>query len=179
MSKMWIGIAAAVAVAALVVTVAWVAMMPPANGSLAVAVHDAPCAECSHVWVTFSSVAVHESNVSGAGWTTLNVSGLTVDLAQLNGSALAKTIGVLSLPAGHYEQIRLALSSVVIQLVGTNSNLTASLGGSGQAVIPGQFNVTSGATTTVCIDIDLGSSVHLTGNGGVVFTPNIGTVTVS
>lgn len=179
MSKMWIGISAGVAVAALVGAIAWVAMMPAANGALAVAVHDAPCDECSHVWVNFTSVAVHQSNASTSGWSTLNVTGQSVDLAQLNGSAFAKTIGIISLPAGHYEQIRLTISGVVVQLIGSSTNLTASVAGSGQAVITGQFNVTSGATTSVSIDIDLGSSVHLTGSGGVVFTPNIGSVSVS
>lgn len=153
---------------------------PSGTGSLAVAVHDAPCSDCSHVWVTFTSVAVHESNSSGSGWTTLNVTGTTIDLAALNGTAMAKVIGVLSLPAGHYEQIRLSVTKVLVDFVGGTS-ATAQIPNS-TVDVNGAFSLASGSTTTVSIDIDLASSLHLSGGvggAGVVFTPNIGSVVVS
>ena len=115
---------------------------------------------------------------SASGWITLNVSGQTIDLAALNGSTFAQTIGILSLPAGHYDQIRLAISNVVVQLA-NGTNVTAKLSGNGFALVHGEFTVAAGATIHVSIDIDLGTSVHLEGNGAVMFTPNIGAVTVS
>ena len=157
---------------------------PSGNGTLAIEVDDARCSNCSHVWVTFTSVAVHESNVSssatGGGWVTLNVSGATVDLAALNGSALAKTIGVASLGAGHYEQVRLTVSKAVVVL-SNGMSLNATIPNATSANIDCAFEINSGVTSTNSIDIDLASSVHIAGGGPTimaVFTPHIGSVVV-
>lgn len=154
------------------------------QGKLAVEVHDTPCSNCSHVWVTFSSVSVHEANASSnasmGGWTTLNVSGTTVDLEALNGSTLAQTIGITSLSAGHYEQVRLTISGVVVSLA-NGTNVTALVPNASSGNIDGAFNVTAGMTTTISIDIDLASSLHVTQTGAMVtavFTPRIGSVVV-
>jgi len=148
------------------------------SGTLGVKVHDAPCDSCTHVWVTFTSASVHESDMSSSGWTTLNTSGTTVDLMALNGTAAAQLIGVSSLKAGHYEQVRLNVSRVVVQL-SNGLNLTASVVNASGAVVTGSFDVHSGMTTTISIDVDLASSLHITGNGvslGAVFTPHLGSV---
>jgi hypothetical protein len=154
--------------------------MPNENGQLAMEVHDAPCANCDHVWITFQSVAVHHSNVSGNDWTTINVSGATLDVAQLNGTSMAKAIAVASLAAGHYEQIRLAVSHIVVGFA-NGTSVTASVPNSTSADVSGQFTDSSGMTTTISIDVDLASSLHVVGSGTtliVVFTPHLGSVAV-
>lgn len=174
-----------IAVAIAVVTAAagvfaYMAWVPGANGKLAVAVHDAPCSECAHVWVTFSSVSVHADNATGGGWTTLNVSGATVDLMALNGTAMAKVIGVSSLKAGHYEQVRLDVTNVTVALT-NGTTIVAHVPNASSADVNGAFNITSGATTTISIDIDLQSSLHVVMQGPIAvatFTPNIGSVVV-
>lgn len=175
-------IGAILAVAILGVASAFYVLRPASGeGTLAMKVHDAPCANCSHVFVTFASVSVHASNTSGSGWTTLNVSGSTVDLEALNGSAFAKLIGVASLPAGHYEQVRLAVTNVTVVL-GDGTSIVASIPASSSADVNGAFNITSGATTTISIDVDLASSLHVVTAGPIVsatFTPNIGSVVVA
>lgn len=192
-TKLWWVVGAVVA-SALVVT--GVLVMPgltrsnsgAGSGTMAVAVHDAPCANCSHVWVTFTAVTVHESNVSSngsaygslGGWERLNVTGGTVDLEALNGSAFAQVIGIASLSAGHYEMVRLNISHVVVDFTnGTSVNATLAIP---VAYVHGSFEVASGMTTTVSIDIDLATSLHVTMVGGsisVVFTPDIGGVTTT
>lgn len=152
---------------------------PNGTGQLNAMVHDAPCGveNCTHVWVTFSSVSVHESGLNSSSFVNLNVAS-TVDLAQLNGSAMARSIGILTLKAGHYEQIRLTVANVTIELAGGLKMVAHVV--SPTAYIDGQFNVTSGGTTTVSIDINLATSVHLTPGGlDATFTPSIGTVSVS
>ncbi|HZY71463.1 MAG TPA: DUF4382 domain-containing protein [Thermoplasmata archaeon] len=177
-----VGLAVAVAGVALVGSiVAWGVLTPrPSDGRLAIAVHDAPCSACSHVWVTFTSVAVHASNGSGSGWTTINVSGATVDVATLNGTAMAKTIGIGTLAPGHYEQVRLTVSRVVVELA-NGTNVTASVPNATSADVNGPFDIAAGSTTTISIDIDLASSLHVQSNGPVVravFTPHLGSVVV-
>ena len=149
-------------------------------GQMDVLVHDAPNANVSNVWVTITSVSVHASNVSGSGWTQLHTSAM-VNLAKMNGTLMAKTIGLLTLPAGSYEMIRLTISNVSFE---TTSGLEANATVMGPtADIHGNFAVASGSTTYVSIDIDLASSLHVMvlANGDVMatFTPNIGGVSIS
>lgn len=151
------------------------------GGSVQVMVHDAPCSGCAHVWVTFSAVSVHEADVKGSGWTDLKVAGSTFDLEALNGSSIAKVLGLDSLAAGHYEQIRVSVTNVTIGLT-SGVQVRAVVEGP-SADFNGQFDVVTGGTTTLNIDIDLAASIHLTpapaGPGTATFTPDIGTVDVS
>lgn len=180
-TKFWIAIAATVAiVSAAVAGAVYYKPYTGGSGQLAVAVHDAPCPTCSHVWVTFASVAVHESNTTASGWTTLNVTGTTIDLQALNGTALAKVIGVATLPVGQYEQVRLTVTNVTVELA-NGTQVVASIPASTSADAHGAFNITAGATTTISIDVDLASSLHVVTTGlGVtaIFTPNIGAIVV-
>jgi uncharacterized protein DUF4382 len=178
-TKIWALIATVVAAVAVVGASLYI-VAPTGYGKLAVMVHDAPCTGCSHVWVTFQSVEVHASNSSGSGWMALNVSDAPLDLMLLNGTAMAKEIGIMTLKAGHYEQIRLAVTNVTVMLA-DGTKLVASIPSAMSADVNGQFNVSSGATTTISVDIDLASSLHLVSEGPVVtaiFTPNVGSVVV-
>lgn len=149
------------------------------SGTAQFLVHDAPCSSCAHVWVTFTAVSVHEANASG--WVSVNVSGTTFDLQALNGSSAAKVLGLGQLTAGHYEQIRVAVSKVVVELL-SGTNLTAQVMGP-SADFNVQFTVKAGSTTALNIDIDLAASLHLApGVGGsttATFTPDIAAVAVS
>lgn len=151
------------------------------TGTAQFMVHDAPCSQCTHVWVTFTTVSVQESGVTGSSWINVNVSGSTVDLQELNGSAAAKVLGIGTLPAGHYQQIRVEVSKVVISLLG-GSQLSATILGPSQD-FNGQFTVKAGATTVLNIDIDLSASLHITpgpnGSESATFTPDIATVDAS
>ncbi len=179
-TKLWPVIAILVGVSAVVAGSLYVLSLPSGYGTLAVEVHDAPCTGCSHVWVGFQSVAVHSSNSSGGGWTTLNVSGSVVDLLALNGTALAKELGVTTLKAGHYQQVRITVTNVTVMLT-DGTTFVPSIPNSSSADVNGAFNVTSGATTTISIDIDLASSLHLVTAGPEArgtFTPNIGSILI-
>src|SRR5579862_3092452 len=114
--RIWLLAVVVMSIAALVLGGWYYLGMFQGSGNVRIQVHDAPCTDCAHVWVVFSSAAVHESDVSGSGWSTLSVNNSSVDLMALNGSAFAKTIGLDSLKAGHYEQVRLTLTSVVVGL---------------------------------------------------------------
>jgi len=185
-TKFWALAAAIVAVVAAITGTLYVMQSPAGHttgstsgyGQLAVEVHDAPCTDCTHVWVTFQSVAVHASNATGGGWTTISASGTTVDLLALNGTALAKLIGVTTLKAGHYEQVRLTVTNVTVAL-GDGTRLVATIPDATSADFDGAFNVSSGGTTTLSIDVDLASSLHMVAPGvSVIFTPHIGSVQI-
>jgi Domain of unknown function (DUF4382) len=178
----WPLVATAVAVLALVGSAVVLLAVPrgPSAGELAVAVHDAPCTECAHVWIGFDSVMVHSSNSSGGGWVTLNVSGSVVDLMALNGTSVAKVIGIASVPAGQYEQVRIQVTNVTVILV-DGVTLVAFLPQVSSADLDGNFTVPAGGSTTISIDIDLATSLHLVAQGptpSATFTPRLGSVVV-
>lgn len=178
--RFWAIVAGVLAVIAAIVGAVYLVRSPASTGTLVVEVHDAPCNDCSHVWVSFQSVAVHASNSSGGGWVTINVTGSSVDLMALNGTALAKVIGVASLTAGHYEQVRLAVTNVTVAL-SNGTRVAAVVPAASSGDFDGSFNVSSGSTTTISVDVDLASSLHVEATGTsvqAVFTPHIGSIEV-
>lgn len=99
---------------------------PTADGTVSVAVTDAPSADFDNVWVTVSAIRFHTSDAAGpdeAGWLTYQLPApVTVNLATLSNGALSTVFGGITLPAGDYQQIRLVLA-------GAFDTLTASAAG--------------------------------------------------
>ena len=94
---------------------------------------------------------------------------------------MAKIIGVASLPAGHYEQVRLAVTNVTVML-GNGTTVAASIPQASSADANGAFDLSSGATTTISLDVDLATCLHVVTAGPIVtamFTPNIGSIVVT
>jgi hypothetical protein len=170
-----VAIVAVAVVAGLLLSSTW------GSGTVQFLVHDAPCSQCAHVWVTFATVSVHEAGTLGGRWVEVNVSGARLDIQALNGSGAAKLLGIGSLPVGHYEQVQIVVSNVTVQLLDGSTLFASVTGPSGD--FNGQFDVKQGATTILDIDVDLASSLHLTpGPGGSMtasFTPDIAEVGVS
>jgi hypothetical protein len=77
------------------------------TGTLSMSITDSPFSDARALLVTFSEVSVHRSE--GEGWETLAFAGgagqRTCDLKKLQGPI--DVLGVGTLPAGHYTQIRL------------------------------------------------------------------------
>lgn len=163
---------------------------------------DSPFSDAKALLVTFSGVDVH---ASGADWVTVPFasggSARTCDLKKLE--TAQDVLGVGSLPAGHYTQIRLVVSSATIYFdnassgsacaatiaapAGTNAPVTIP---SGELKLNREFDLASGGGTTILLDFDGDQSVKLTGSGngnghgnsgGVgtyMMTPVIGIVSV-
>ncbi len=144
-------------------------------GTLDVAMQDAPSANFTHVWVTFSQIAVHPADAGNASdWEPMNVTQRTVDLESLN--TVSALIGTATLKAGMYTQLRIVVQSVQGELQnGTKVNLTVP---SGELKTADAFNITTGATTSLTIEMDLGRSIHET-DGTWIFTPVLGAVQIS
>jgi hypothetical protein len=158
---------------------------------------DSPFSDAKALLVTFSEVNVH---ASGAGWVTVPFAGggssRTCDLKKLE--TAQDILGVGSLPAGHYTQLRLVVSSATIYFqnassgaacaptiaapAGTNAPVTIP---SGELKLNREFDLASSGGTTILLDFDGDQSVRLTGNGNghgnggqYMMTPVIGIVSV-
>jgi Domain of unknown function (DUF4382) len=140
------------------------------EGSVAVSVKDAPTGSLAHVNVTFSSVAIHRSGKDNATWDTVSVGTRTVDLLTLTNVSML--LGNARLAPGHYEQIRLDVTSATAtDLSGHPWTVNVT---DGQLKVVQQFDVMSGKTTNIVVDI------HIDWTGtGYILTPMIGSVTMS
>jgi hypothetical protein len=152
---------------------------------------DSPFSDAKALFVTFSTVSVH---VSGGNFVPLPFVGgatsRTCDLKKL--TTVQEVLGTGALAAGHYTQIRLVAASATLYFDNPSSDttacassLTAPAGRSAPVVIPSgevvlnrEFDVTSGATTTMVLDFDGDQSVKDTGNGRYMMTPVVAVVSV-
>jgi hypothetical protein len=146
------------------------------SGTFAVHLTDSPFSDAKALLVTFSDVSVHRADPGE--WRTLPFaagSSRTCDLKKLNGAT--DVLGVGSLPAGKYTQVRLNVSSAVIYFdapsvggpcapalappPGANAPVDIP---SGEVKLNNEFTVT-GSATTMLLDFDGDQSIHQTGSG--------------
>jgi hypothetical protein len=146
------------------------------TGTLAIHLTDSPFSDAKALLVTFSDVSVHRADPGE--WRTLPFaagSSRTCDLKKLNGAT--DVLGVGSLPAGKYTQVRLNVSSVAIYFdapsvgpacapqIAPPAGLNVAVDvPSGEVKLNHEFTVT-GSATTMLLDFDGDQSIHQTGNG--------------
>lgn len=153
---------------------------------------DSPFDDAKSVLVTFSEVSVHRD--TDADFTKLPFAGgattRTCDLKKLEDAQ--DVLGTGTLPAGHYTQVRLVVSSAVIYFDNAAAggpcapSIAAPAGESATLEIPSgevklnrQFEVDSDGATTMLLDFDGDESIHETGNGRFIMRPVITVVSVS
>lgn len=146
-------------------------------GSLVIRVTDSPFSDAQAVLVTFSEVSVHRIEV---GWETLSFAGGAAqrmcDLKKLLGAT--DVLGVGSLPAGHYTQLRLTVASAAIYFDNPSTGgscatqIPAPAGESALVEVPSgtlklnrEFSLVSGGATTILLDFDGDKSIKQVGGG--------------
>jgi hypothetical protein len=166
----------------------------PSNrpSTLNLMITDTPFTDARAVLVTFSAVTVHRSEVSGgreqlpfAGGATSR----TCDLKKLTNAQ--DVLGTGTLPAGHYTQVRIVVTSAVLYFENAAEgsacapSITAPSGRSASLEIPSgevrlnrQFTVSDSGATTMLVDFDGDRSIHLTGSGRYMMSPVINVVSV-
>lgn len=164
------------------------------NGTLNVRITDSPFSDAKAVLVTFSEVSVHKSGESESSWSTVPFAGgattRTCDLKKLEGPQ--DILGVGTLTAGHYTQVRLTVSSASLYFdnastgsacsatiaapAGANASLTIP---SGEVKLNREFDVPAGGSTTMTLDFKGDASIHQTGNGRYMMGPVITVTSVS
>lgn len=155
------------------------------SGQLSVLMGDAPLSltGVSAVNVTISRVDVHSGSAldtTGTGtdssWKTVWQGSQTFNLLALANvkdmTTLPHIVDRGSLPAGHYNQLRMIVSSGNIVVNGTQQPLVIPSGGNtGLKALP--FDIASKQDTVLFLDFDVSQSVNLQGDGTYKLQPVI------
>ncbi len=152
------------------------------NGTLQLAMTDAPACGYEHVYVTVNKIRVHQSasaDSAAAGWSELSITPQRVDLLSLNNGVLQE-LGSMPLPAGTYQQVRLVLAdnpanptpsnplANALVLSGTSNEiaLTTPSGQQSGYKLQARFDVQSGQVADMVLDFDACRSIVKAGNSG-------------
>jgi hypothetical protein len=118
---------------------------PAASGTLAIGLTDAPTQDVSHIYLTISNI---ELELDGNTTETYSQENTQFDLLALVN--VTKMLGNVSVPAGNYTMIRLNVASALATIDGANVTLKVP---SGEIKVPNHFQIQSGKTTTIILDI--------------------------
>lgn len=161
------------------------------TGRLNLMLTDSPFSDAKAVLVTFSEVTAHRD--TDLEFTKLPFAGeattRTCDLKKLE--TAQDVLGIGTLPAGRYTQVRLVVSSASLYFENASggaacaTTIPAPAGRSAAVEIPSgevklnrQFQVPEGGTTTMLLDFDGDRSIRETGNGRFMMSPVIAIVSV-
>lgn len=155
----------------------------PANGTLKLAMTDAPACGYDHVYVTVNKIRVHQSaSADGSelvGWRELNIPAQRIDLLSLTNGVLQE-LGSMPLPAGTYQQVRLVLAdnpanpstanplANALVLSGSTNEVALSTPSAQQSgfKLKALFNVQSGQVADMVLDFDACRSIVKAGASG-------------
>jgi hypothetical protein len=166
---------------------------PTGTGNLSMMITDSPFTDAKAVFVTFSEVKV---STDGTDWQTINfadsATSRTCDLKKLTDGA-QDVLGVGTLLAGHYTQVRLVVSGATVYFDNESTGATACAatlpvpdGASAPITIPSgvvklnrEFDVPEAGATTMLLDFKGDQSLlHETGSGVYMMRPVISVVSV-
>ena len=139
-------VAAILVVIAVVVGVVAAALLTSPGGTLLIGVKDAPVGgSVTHIYLTISDITLQGSGNSSS---TYKVNSTSFDLLKLTN--ITKMLGKDSVPTGNYTMIRFSVTGAVATVSGSNVTLNVP---SGEIKVPLRFEISSGKTTTVVLDI--------------------------
>ncbi len=135
------------------------------NGTLVVALTDAPSPDVKGIVVTIDTVTAHSEQ---AGWVTVAHGPITVDLLTLQDVSMK--LGEISLPAGTVDEIRLILADggpqYVVLADDTHAPLKTPSGAESGEKLKGKFEVSACSKHTVTLDFDGKNSIAYHETGG-------------
>jgi len=167
------------------------------TGVLSLHITDAAVDSAEHVYIEFSGLEIQASDgkrtalhycqdptdasktIASEAACTTPVATKQLDLLALSGGLAETLLNKLTLPAGHYEWIRLTVNtagthdSYIVLLGGADYELTIPSGSQTGLKLNRGFDVPAGGSADFTIDFDLRKSVHVTGTGDYMLRPTL------
>ncbi len=118
----------------------------------------------THIWVSFSSIEVHQVRSGGSGpWITIKSdTNITIDLVAI--ITTPETLGTFSIPAGNYTEIRFNVTSASAEIAGIWKPLDFSGSNVLDAHFPGQLVLSTGQSATITSDFTADNTSLLSGH---------------
>ncbi len=110
----------------------------------------------SNIWITFSSMQMHQIQSGGDSWINLTAkNAVTIDLLSIINTT--KNLGAFSIPAGNYTEMRFSVSTAVAKIAGVNVTLTISSGAQTGLKVPllGKLDLSAHQSATITVDISV------------------------
>ena len=117
-----------------------------------------------HIWVSFSSIQIHQVRSAGSGsWITIQGTNTTIDLVAL--ITTPETLGTFSISSGNYTDIRFNVTSARVQITAGAAYISLDITGSTvlQAHFPGQLVLSTGQSATITSDFSADNTSLLSG----------------
>lgn len=128
----------------------------PGRGSVSIGFTDTPVQDVTHIYITISTIKFQSTGNTSVSYG----SGVQFDLLSLVN--VTKMLESVQVPAGNYTMIRFTVTSAVATISGANVTLTVP---SSEIKVPLKFQVKSGATTTIILDISVDmTNISTSGN---------------
>lgn len=146
-------------------TVKLVLKDPPAQASTYGAIH---------IWVSFSSIEVHQVRSGGSGsWIAIQSTNTTIDLVAI--ITTPETLGTFSIASGNYTEIRFNVTSARAQISVGAAYLTLNISGSTvlDAHFPGQLTLSTGQSATITADFTADNTSLLSGHLSASLTASL------
>lgn len=153
-----------------------------ADGQMSLSLTDAATDQYNGVYVTIDEVQVPRSETSGNSWQTILTPQKTYNLLDL-ANGVRESLGIASLTAGHYTQMRLVLgnspdaginilsqshpfANYVIDTDNTYHELKVPSGSQTGIKIVQGFDISANETTELILDFNAAASVVIAGSSG-------------
>ena len=145
------------------------------TGQLSLSLTDKSSLEYTEVWVTIKDIYVHADTDPEDSWTKILDVNRTVDLLTL-ADGVRLELGMVDLPAGHYDQMRLMLGTVNSVDPGLFPHYIVAADGSHELKVPSGvqsgiklvqgFDINENSTTELIFDFDVSASIVARGHSG-------------
>ena len=140
------------------------------EGTLVIAITDKALSLGNITSVKIKVLSASAYNKEKAFWTTISDADMVVDLLELKKNSLEKVYGNKSLQEGEYSMLKLKISDV--KVMRNNKEEDAFLP-SGELKIQSSFRIDAEQQTKITLDFIADESLHLTGDGKIIFAPVI------
>ena len=141
---------------------------PTNTGTVEMRATDAPPTGVSSIMVTTDNIEIHKADAPEDTWITVVDEEKTFDLVAIQGAEVF--LGQEEVDAGHYTQVRLDVTKVIVTLEG--EEIIAKLP-SGKLKIVRSWEVKAGEKTILTLDFDADKFVVITGKGRAQVKPVI------